>query len=263
MKPPRWRTLAATLALGLMGPAWLALGGGSAVAETLAPGVTCQDDTWKGAPYVRCDVDLTRADLRLFHTRPDGRIWGQFPTIEAALNRAGQRLVFAMNAGMYHQDRSPVGLYVEAGRETAPLITADGPGNFGLLPNGVFCFGDGRAQVVESRAFAAARPDCRFASQSGPMLVIAGALHPRFLRASTSRFTRNGVGVGDGGRRAVFVIADEPVTFHEFGTYFRDRLGLRDALYFDGNVSRLWLPAVGRRDFGFALGPVVGVTAPR
>jgi len=49
------------------------------------------------------------------------------------------------------------------------------------------------------------------------------------------------------------------VTFHDFGTLFRDHLKLPNALYFDGNVSRLYAPDMGRADAGFPLGPIVGV----
>jgi uncharacterized protein YigE (DUF2233 family) len=164
-----------------------------------------------------------------------------------------------MNAGMYHQDRSPVGLLVEGGVERAPIVTAAGPGNFGMRPNGVFCVTEAGFAVVESRAFAADPPACRHASQSGPMLVIDGDLHPRFLPDSDSRFVRNGVGVSADGARAVFAISDAPVTFHEFARLFRDALGLPDALYFDGQISRLFAPGLGRDDWGFAMGPIVGL----
>ena len=63
-----------------------------------------------------------------------------------------------MNGGMYHPDRAPVGLYIEDGTEQARLILSEGPGNFGLLPNGVFCIEDSRLTIIESRAFAQARP---------------------------------------------------------------------------------------------------------
>ena len=52
-----------------------------------------------------------------------------------------------------------------------------------------------------------------------------------------------------------------PVTFSEFARLFRDGLGLPDALYFDGNVSRLHAPALGRSDFGPPMGPIVGLLA--
>ena len=94
------------------------------------------------------------------------------------------------------------------------------------------------------------------------MLVIDGALHPRFLPDSTSRFVRNGVGTTADGSRAVFVISNSPVTFHEFGTLFRDHLGLPNALFLDGNISRLYAPEIGRRDIGFSVGPIVGTVEP-
>jgi uncharacterized protein YigE (DUF2233 family) len=165
-----------------------------------------------------------------------------------------------MNAGMYHADYRPVGLLVIDGVELQPIVTGASRDNFGMLPNGVFCTGGARPfQVIESRAFADARPDCRLATQSGPMLVIDGDLHPRFLVDSDSRHVRNGVGVSPDGQTAWFAISDRAVTFHEFGRLFRDGLGVRDALYFDGSISRLYAPGVNRADFGRSLGPIIGL----
>ncbi|MCZ4324688.1 hypothetical protein, partial [Pseudomonas anguilliseptica] len=83
----------------------------------------------------------------------------------------GQTLGFAMNAGMYHSNRAPVGLYVEDGQQSMRLITNAGPGNFGLLPNGVLCLRKGRADVIETLTFEQSGITCPFATQSGPMLV--------------------------------------------------------------------------------------------
>jgi uncharacterized protein YigE (DUF2233 family) len=94
------------------------------------------------------------------------------------------------------------------------------------------------------------------------MLVIDGDLHPRFLPDSTSVHFRNGVGVSDDGQIAYFVISDEPVTFHRFARFFRDGLGLKQALYLDGSVSRLFAPELDRQDWGLPMGPVVGLVAP-
>ena len=90
------------------------------------------------------------------------------------------------------------------------------------------------------------------------MLVIDGALHPRFLVDSASQFIRNGVGTSADRKTAWFVISNDVVTFHRFGRYFRDVLKAPQALYIDGKVSRLYAPNLGRHDRGFALGPIVG-----
>lgn len=222
----------------------------------------CRDMAFDGVPYTVCEV-AAGADLRVFHTAPDGAPHGSFARVDAGLAAEGLRLAFAMNGGMYHEDRRPVGLMIEDGQERARIVTADGPGNFGLLPNGVFCVTpDRRFAVIESRAFARDRPDCRFATQSGPMLVIDGALHPRFVEGSDSRNHRNGVGVSADGSRAVFAITARPVNFHSFARLFRDGLGLPQALFLDGQVSRLYAPAIRRNDFGLPMGPIVGLAVP-
>ena len=219
----------------------------------------CRDFDFESVPYTICEVQASQ-DLRMFQSGQNGPL-GSFTAVEAGLASEGKTLGFAMNAGMYHADYSPVGLYLSDGETAGELVTGASNDNFGMLPNGVFCSGGARPyQVIESRAFAKARPDCRLATQSGPMLVIDGALHPRFLIDSDSRHIRNGVGVSADGGTAWFAISDRAVTFHEFGRLFRDGLGARDALYFDGSVSRLYAPALNRADFGRRLGPIIGYT---
>lgn len=227
------------------------------------PGPACREIPFEGVRHSVCEVSAG-ADLRLFLRDETGATLGSFSRIDQSLAAEGRALRFAMNAGMYHSDRSPVGLHIEGGREITPIVTASGPGNFGMTPNGVFCITQsGALEIHESRSFAKSRPDCRFATQSGPLLLIDGALHPRFLADSTSRYIRNGVGVSADGSRAFFVISGGRVSFHEFARFFRDALGLQQALYFDGNISRLYAPDLGRNDFGFAMGPVIGLVGPR
>ena len=230
----------------------------------LATAEVCRDEAYQGNSFSTCEVDLNADTLGLFLYAPDGSPYGYFNTLNTALGAQGKKLGFAMNAGMYHEDRAPVGYYLENGKELQRVISAAGPGNFGLLPNGVLCLRNGRADVVETKKFLKASLDCTSATQSGPMLVIDGKLHPRFLKNGTSRYVRNGVGTTADGKRAVFVISKGVINFYDFAVYFRDRLKLPNALYFDGNISRLRAPELGRNDLGFSpLGPIIGVVTSK
>lgn len=216
--------------------------------------VVCEKVEWSGASYSVCEVDTQTETLQLFHSDEAGQVFGSFRALE---DRFGP-IQFAMNAGMYHPDRAPVGLFQKDNVIHSPTVLTDGPGNFGLLPNGVFCIRpNGHAAVMETSKYAA--DDCRDATQSGPMLVIDGELHPRFIPNGSSKFIRNGVGSSADETRAYFVISNEPVNFHTFGSFFKDHLGLDQALYFDGRISRLFAPELGRDDIGFQLGPMVAV----
>ncbi|MEB8387698.1 phosphodiester glycosidase family protein [Rhodobacteraceae bacterium KMM 6894] len=247
---------------------WLAASLLLALPSTLLPSALsaaeCRQTTFDGARYSLCEVDMHSEDLRLFLNAPDTDApLGSFPAIDTMLESEGLTLGFAMNAGMYHSNRTPVGHYVENGQQLMRLITNPGPGNFGLLPNGVLCLKKGRADVIETLRFEREAPACQYATQSGPMLVIDGALHPRFLPDSDSLYIRNGVGTTQDGTRAVFAISDQPVNFHTFARLFRDHLKLPQALYFDGSISRLYAPDLGRSDLGFPMGPVVGTVVAR
>jgi uncharacterized protein YigE (DUF2233 family) len=154
----------------------------------------CETVAFDGARFTACTVDMLQDDVRLFLRDPEGEVYGTFSRLEADLPE-GHRLGLAMNAGMFHDDLRPVGLYIEDGAQEMRLVTRDGPGNFGLLPNGVLCISDTRADVIESLRFAEDAPACRFATQSGPMLVIDGQSAPKVSGNSDSLNVRNGVGV--------------------------------------------------------------------
>jgi uncharacterized protein YigE (DUF2233 family) len=163
-----------------------------------------------------------------------------------------RRLGFAMNAGMYHDDRRPVGHYVEDGVEEMRVITRTGRAISGCCRTGSCACRPGRADVIESRPFAQDPPDCTHATQSGPMLVIDGACirgscptAPRAISATAwaSMKPARVLHPRDLGRK--------PVNFHHFARLFRDHLGLPNALYFDGNGCRGFTrPDIGRADIG-------------
>ncbi|MEO1242872.1 MAG: phosphodiester glycosidase family protein [Pseudomonadota bacterium] len=222
----------------------------------------CGNDHAQGVDYVVCRFNR-REDIRLFLNDENGEPFRHFSRVNDALDANDEALVFAMNAGMYHESRAPVGLYVEDRVEETSLNTNDGPGNFHLKPNGVFWIraedGSRGAHVARTETYLKAAHDVvQYATQSGPMLVIDGDIHPRFLPDSESRKRRNGVGVTEDGD-AIFVLADTPVNFYDFATYFREVLKTPNALYLDGTISRVHAPELDRDDPGVAMGPIVGV----
>ncbi|MFC3162833.1 phosphodiester glycosidase family protein [Ciceribacter thiooxidans] len=218
----------------------------------------CRDLVVENAAYTVCDFDPKAEEIRVYHSDPDGKPFSGFDALVRQLWEERHYLVFATNGGMYHDDLSPVGLLVEYGIERRPITTKAGWGNFHLLPNGVFSMKDGRAAITESRRYARAHAAADYATQSGPMLVIEGALHPKFLPDSDSFKIRNGVGV-DGDGKVHFVISNTPVRFYDFARLFRDTLGCPNALYLDGTISSAYIPERGRRDRLFPLGPIIAV----
>jgi uncharacterized protein YigE (DUF2233 family) len=204
------------------------------------------------------EVDPATEAIRLFLRDDAGHPFRTLQALDAWVKRQGRTLAFAMNAGMYRADLSPLGLLVLDGDTRSPLDLADGAGNFYLKPNGVFFIEGRRAGILETDAYRRSAHRPQWATQSGPMLVRDGAIHPAFRADSRSRLVRNGVGVTPSGH-VVFAISDGPVSLHEFATLFRDRLGCSNALYLDGVVSGLHAPALGRSDATVPLGPMVGV----
>ena len=230
-----------------------------AVVDADTPALPCEQVRHAGSPYLVCTFDASSDDIRLFHSDAGDVPFLQFDTLARELDEQGETLLFAMNGGMYHEDRRPVGYYRDLDGERASINTNDGPGNFHMRPNGVFWIADGTAGVRESEAYLAAGIDPDYATQSGPMLVIDGALHPDFNNHGTSRKRRNGVGVAADGTTVYFAISDDAVTFHDFATLFRDTLNVPNALFLDGQVSRVYAPRIGRNEPGLDMGPIVGV----
>ena len=222
----------------------------------------CQGFKFQEVPFTACTAKIPEDDIRLFLYDKTGKIYGQFQKLDNFLREERLNIVFATNGGMYHADRSPVGMYVENFKEFSPLIISDGPGNFGLLPNGVFCFNKKEFMILETEKFARSKIRCQYATQSGPLLVIDGKIHPKFIKDGASKFVRSGVGISRDGLEAIFLISNQPVNFYHFASTFLDHLKIDNALYLDGNISRLYSPKLNRIDFGFDIGPIVAVVAP-
>ena len=219
----------------------------------------CVERSFEGSPFTVCRFDGRHHEIALHWKDREGRPLRSLARLSEDLGKDAARVAFAMNAGMYDEAGAPIGLYVEEGEELKALNLNEGPGNFHMMPNGVFAVGrDGALSVTPSDRFAEEVPDPLWATQSGPMLVIDGEIHPRFDHDGQSRFVRNGVGVCGKGV-ALFAMSEEGVSFGRFARFFRDELQCRDALFLDGTVSSLWAPSIGRTDDNHELGPMIVV----
>jgi len=183
--------------------------------RTLAEIQPCRSIEYERNAYTICEVDLRKHTVRLHWKRSDGTPYAYLSALPRTLEGEVGRLLFATNAGMFDPALKPVGLYVEQGRELVHVNTRSGYGNFHMKPNGVFYVSADRAAIAETRAFLKQRTQADVATQSGPMLVINGRVHPGFDRRSTSLKARNGVGVRADGK-ILFAISQGEVSFDAF-----------------------------------------------
>lgn len=177
-----------------------------------------------------------------------------FDNIKNYFDQQQKSLTFAMNAGMYDDKYAPIGYTVIDGKRIRSLNLKQGAGNFHLMPNGVFWWDKTGFYVTESQQMATLLQQGKqplFATQSGPMLVINGKIHPKFDPKSTSLKYRNGVGVCQDGQ-VKFVISDVPVNFYQFADLFKTQLGCANALFLDGGTaSALYSQELNRVDNKF------------
>lgn len=254
-----------------------ALAGAGHAASVTAAGsdALCREVPFADVDHIVCEISPAsqRGGLRIdLHWKDGGddrgAPFGALGAVERELVRQGRLPLVTMNAGMYEEDLSPLGLFVANGRTLKPLNTRGGGGNFYLKPNGVFLMTGERARIMETRAFARSGLKPTLATQSGPMLVMGGRLHPRFLADGDSRKIRNGIGVRKDGT-IVLAISRRGISFGQFALLFRDALQCPDALYLDGSVSQLSRDgAAGREPAGSLsqlvrrpLGPILSVSA--
>ncbi|MEM7778986.1 MAG: phosphodiester glycosidase family protein [Pseudomonadota bacterium] len=214
----------------------------------------CQDIVFEGIALTHCIADPAQHRISASLAPSSGENFGTIDGWAAGRNESA--IAFVMNAGMYDDTLRPLGYFVQGADRLKELDRGDGDGNFYLKPNGVF-FGSGSDwRILDTDTFLrtiGTRPE--FGTQSGPMLVVDGDLHPEFQENGPSRAIRNGVGI-DAEGRAHFVISNDPISFGQFGRFFRDELQTPNALFLDGNVSSLWDPATGRMD-NARVGPLI------
>lgn len=214
----------------------------------------CKPAIFEGVGLTHCIADPDNHRIRTALAPNSGDNFGTIAGWKQGVEASD--IAFVINAGMYGDDLRPIGYFVRNGDRMTEVDSASGEGNFYLKPNGVFFGSNGEWRILTTPEFVrtvGTRP--QFGTQSGPMLLIGGELHPQISENGASRTIRNGVGIDSDGM-AHFVISDEPISFGQLARFYRDELGASDALYLDGNISSLWDPVTGRLGKG-RVGPLL------
>ena len=219
----------------------------------------CEDHVFEEIPLTVCTALPGEHTIRTALKPQRGVAYRSLAAFAADRSEDDQPVIFALNGGMFDDEGDPIGYYVEDGERLHQLNRQRGPGNFHLMPNGVFFGTDGVWEIRTSDDFfdnVDRRP--QFGTQSGPMLVIDGELHPEIDPDGESLRIRNGVGVDSAGR-AIFVISETPISFGKLARFYRDVLSVSNALYLDGTVSAVWIPDRSRLDSSLPIGPLIVV----
>jgi uncharacterized protein YigE (DUF2233 family) len=196
----------------------------------------------------------------------DGEILKSYANAITFQSKHKHKPVILMNAGMFDASYAPLGLFYSNGKKLKKFNTKkvegnDG-GNFYLNPAGLFIVEkSGKAKVMTKEKYLDYLADTtkiQFATQSGPMLVIDGEIHPAFNKKSVNFNIRNGVGVQEDGT-IVFVLSEESVTLYEFAEVFRQRFKCQNALYLDGAISKMYNPKLDMKGTSGEFGGMISI----
>lgn len=169
------------------------------------------------------------------------------------------------NGGMYSPNNEPQGLYIENFKELKSL-DIDNPKdgtNFYMMPNGVFYvdslnnFGVLTTELFQNKRINSV--PIKHATQSGPMLLINGSLHPNFVKNSKNEKIRSGVGVTQD-NKLVFLITNDDCNFYDFASCFQDIFNCKDALFLDGAISKMYLDKITTNYTNGFFVPMISIT---
>lgn len=203
-------------------------------------------------------ADPKTEDIRFYWKDDQGTLLRSIGGLRQYVERQNRQLVFATNGGMYMTDNTPLGLFIENGKEIKKLNRHTGDGNFYMEPNGVLYLTNANKAVICATSVYKNNGDIVFATQSGPMLIVNGNYHPAFKKGSANLNIRSGAGILPDGR-ILFAISREPINFYDFATYFKEQ-GCMNALYLDGFVSRAYIPNQDWEQLDGDFGVIIGVS---
>jgi uncharacterized protein YigE (DUF2233 family) len=190
--------------------------------------------------FVSLIADPQKSNIELYWKDDNNNPLNSIQNLKKHVEKKGKHLRFAMNAGMFMADYTPLGLYVHKQKIVHKLNTSSGNTNFYIQPNGVFYITTNKKANICTTSKYVHSNKVNYATQSGPMLLTDGVINPNFTRGSQNVNIRNGVGILPG-NKVVFAISKQLVNFYDFAEYFKN-LGCTNALYLDGAVSAMYLP---------------------
>ncbi|WP_324067666.1 MAG: phosphodiester glycosidase family protein [Flavobacterium sp.] len=208
--------------------------------------------------FVSYIVNPKKQNLEFFWKNKKEEHFKNAENLISWLKSKNKKLLFSTNGGMYKKDNSPQGLYVENTITKSEIETSNGKGNFYLKPNGVFYLTTDKNPMICKTENFLSNEKIKYATQSGPMLVIDGEIHTAFKKNSTNLNIRNGVGILPN-NQIIFAISKKEINFYDFAEYFK-KLGCKNALYLDGFVSRTYLPEKNWNQIDGNFGVIIGVT---
>lgn len=208
--------------------------------------------------FVSYSVDPKKEHLAFYLKNENQSTFGSIENLKDWLSKNNKELVFAMNGGMYKKDQSPQGLFIQNKSIKSPIETTDGNGNFYLKPNGVFYVTSNKKAFISQTDKFVKSENIEFATQSGPMLLIDGKIHPAFNKNSTNLNVRNGVGILPN-NEIIFAMSKREINFYEFAEFFKSK-GCKNALYLDGFVSRTYCPKENWKQTDGNFGVIIGIT---
>lgn len=182
-------------------------------------------------------VDAQHERIAMYWRQPNGKAYDSLRGLLNAINGDG-RVRMAMNGGIYDKAYAPLGLYIENGQQQVAVNRASGGGNFFIKPGGVFYLRGQRAGIVSLDKLKSTK-GMDYAVQSGPMLIENGVINWRLKPSASSRKLRNGVGITATGK-VVFMLSNRESNFYDFACYAQSRLNVRQMLYLDGTISKMY-----------------------
>jgi len=203
-------------------------------------------------------VDPEKQNIKFFWKDAKNNRYASLQNLKTSIEENKQQLIFAVNGGMYDKNHNPKGLYIENSVVLSPIDKAkEGYGNFYLTPNGVFYIRKNGKAFIQTTQNINHYENIKYATQSGPMLVIDGNIHPKFSKSSKHKNIRNGVGILPDGN-VLFAMSKKEISLYEFSSFFKNK-GCKNALYLDGFVSKTYLPSKDWKQTGGDFGVIIAV----